>query len=207
MSKSVAVSILLVTWLLLLAGCQGYPFIPANPPPPPTCEELTQQEESSDNFPFETIARKSAQGYAQLWPEDTPALLVLTGPDEVAEIAPYIRKETDAALQDVDFDTYLVVAAFSGVKGHGAWGFCITSITERQGVVYLHTHLVDSPTAPDITASYYHLISLPREALPAGDVTFALALTRHDYVNPTGIQRVLQTSEEETVTSVTRSLP
>ncbi|MBW7884564.1 MAG: hypothetical protein H3C34_18375, partial [Caldilineaceae bacterium] len=124
MSKSVAVSIFLVTWLLLFAGCQGYPFIPANPPPPPTCEELTQQEESSDNFPFETIARKSAQGYAQLWPEDTPALLVLTGPDEVAEIAPYIRKETDAALQDVDFDTYLVVAAFSGVKGHGAWGFC-----------------------------------------------------------------------------------
>jgi len=43
----------IVPVLALLAGCQSYPFVPANPPPPPTCEELAQQEQSPENLPFD----------------------------------------------------------------------------------------------------------------------------------------------------------
>ncbi len=183
-------------WLLVLAllltGCDPAllsSLTPVNPPPPPTCEELAQQEESSDNPPFETIPYEPSVQSAQLWPETIPTLLLLTSLDDAAVIEPYIQEETAEALQEVDFDTSVVVAAFSGTKGHGAWQFCITSVTEEQGVVRLHAHLVDAPVAPDMLASYYHIVSLSREVLPSGEVSFALALTHHDYVNPTGRQR------------------
>lgn len=191
---------------LLLAGCQTNPFAPANPPPPPTCEELAQQEESPDNLPFETIARESAQGYAQLWPEEKPALVILTASDEIADIEPYVRPEAAGALRNVDFSTYLVVAAFSGVKGHGAWQFCITSVTQQQGMVALHTHLIEGSVASAELASYYHLFQLPRGKLPTGEVNFALALTTHQYVITRG-QPMLEASPEKIVASVTHSLP
>ncbi len=202
-----AIVVVIVVVALLLAGCQAYPLAPANPPPPPTCEELAQQEQSPENLPFETIAQESAQGYAQLWPEEKPALVILTASDEIADIEPFVRPEAAGALRNVDFSAYLVVAAFSGIEGGGAWQYCILSVTQQGQTVTLHVHLIDSPVHPSEIASYYHLVQLQKESLPTGEITFQLALTRHDYVNPTGRQRVLETSQEEIVASITRSLP
>jgi len=203
MNLKTLVLIVLAMFVLLLTACQTYPFAPANPPPPPACEELVQQEERPENFPFDTIVRDVAPGY---WPEDGPTLLVLTASDEIAEIAPYIRKEEAVALREVNFDTTLVMAAFSGLKSRGGWGFCITSITQQDRDILLHTHLIEGPVASAALASYYHLLRLPRKQLPTGEATFALALTAHQYVITRG-QPMLEASPEKIVTSVTRSLP
>ncbi len=201
-----------VVLALLLAGCQGFLPAPVNPPPPPTCEELAQQEEGPENLSFETIARNPIP--TQLWPETEAGLFVITEPQDLGQITPHVNDEAFANLSNeeaianlstVDFGTSLVVGAFSSMS-NGGWQFCITNITQQENEINIHVHFVDSPVVPAVTASYYHLIRLPRAALPTGDVTFVLALTRHDYVNPTGRQRVLQTSEEEIVTSVIRTI-
>lgn len=201
---------LLVVAALLLAGCQYYREYlsgPRNPQQPPLCDELAQQEQSPDNLPFETIARESFASNERSWQNEQPGLFVLTAIDDVPQIEQYIREEAAAALQEVDFDAAIVIAAFSGLKGHAAWQFCVTRITQLHSEVFLHTHLIDSPVAPAVTASYYHLLRLPREGLPSGEVAFHLALTSHLYVNPTGLQQVIETSEEEIVSTSIRSLP
>lgn len=198
---------LLVVAALLLAGCQYYREYlsgPRNPQQPPLCDELAQQEQSPDNLPFETIARES---YGDPWKSKEPGLFVLTSGKDISAIEQYIAPEAAAALKETNFDDAVALAAFSGWKGHSAWQFCMTSITEQQGEVFLHTHLIDSPVAPEVAASYYHLLRLPRENLPSAEVAFHLALTRHLYVNPTGLQQVIETSEEETVSTSIRSLP
>lgn len=196
---------LLVVAALLLAGCQHYLSAPRNPPPAPLCDDLAQQEQSPDNLPFETIARNFITD--NLWESKEPALFVLTSVEDVSAIEQYIAPDAAAALKATDFEDAVVLAAFSGWKGHSAWGFCVTSITQQQGEILLHTHLIDSPVAPDEAASYYHLLRVPREQLPSGEVAFHLALTRRLYVNPTGMQQVIETSEEENIVTVTRSLP
>ncbi|RMD62290.1 hypothetical protein D6833_07105 [Candidatus Parcubacteria bacterium] len=189
---------------LLLAGCQAYPFAPANPPPPPTCEELAQQEQSPENLPFETIAREYDQGYTQ----EKPALIILAASDEIPDIEPYISQKAATSLRDVNFNDSLIVAAFSGWKPFAGFAFCITSIQRKSQEIVLHAHLIQQiGSIAAEAASYYHLVQLQKEVLPPGEVTFHLALTRHEYVNPTGRQQVLETSQEEIVTSVTRSLP
>ncbi len=200
------IALVLALLAMLLAGCQVYPMAPANPPPPPTCEDLAQREASPENLPFDTIARESAAEDTQLWPENKPTLVILTASNEIADIEPYIRAETATALRNVDFGAYLVVAVFVRTNDAG-WQFCVTSVTGEAGEVLLHTHLIESYQQAAILASYYHLVRLPRENLPSSDVTFVLALTHHRYVNPTGRQPVLETSPEEIVASVTRSLP
>ncbi len=201
MKPTALVLVLLMTWV---AGCQVYPVAPVNPPPPPTCEELAQQEANPENLPFDTIAREYGQGYTQ----EEPALRILTVSDEIADIAPYIRSETATSLQNVDFDKSLIVAAFSGWKPFAGFAFCITSVQRGSQGVILHAHLIQLiGPIPAVTASYYHLVQLPRTELPGGEVTFQLALTRHEYVNPSGRQPILEVSREETVVSVTRSLP
>ena len=130
---------------LLLAGCVTQQ--------PPTCEEVAQQEESPENLPFETIALEGSAGSAALWPDKDPDLVVLTTPDAIVDIEPYISKEVAIALQNIDFNTSLVVAAFSGQKGHGAWQFCITSVTRQTADINLHTHLIDATVAPDVMES------------------------------------------------------
>jgi len=198
---------LLLSAALLLAGCQNYRQYlggPRNPPPAPLCDELAQQEESPDNLPFETIARESFASNERSWQNEQPGLFVLTTIDDVPQIEQYIREEAAAALQEVDFDDAIVIAAFSGLKGHAAWQFCVTRITQLHSEVFLHTHLIDSPVAPAVTASYYHLLRLPREELPSSEVAFHLALTRHDY-DYTLAQ--FTESAEESVVSITHSLP
>jgi hypothetical protein len=201
---------LLVVAALLLAGCQYYREYlsgPRNPHQPPLCDELAQQEQSPDNLPFETIARES---YGIPWKESEwtePALFVLTSGEDISAIEQYIAPGAVAALKATDFDDAVVLAAFSGWQPHAAWGFCVTSIMQQQGEVFLHTHLVDSPIAPAAVAFYYHLLRLPHGQLPSGEVAFYLALTRHLYVNPTGMQQVIETSEEEIVSTSIRSLP
>ncbi len=191
---------------LLLAGCQAYPMAPANPPPSPTCEELAQQEQSPENLSFETIARES---YNIPWRESEwtdPELFVLTSADDISAIEQYIAPDVVAALKATNFDDAVVLAAFSGWMPHAAWQFCVTSITQQQNKILLHTHLIDSPVAPATIAFYYHLLQLAREELPTGEITFSLALTTHRYVALNG-QTVLEASQEEIVASVTRSLP
>lgn len=197
---------ILAVLAILLAACQTYPFAPANPPPPPTCEELAQQEESPENIPFETIARES---YNIPWKESDwtePELFVLTSAEDISAIEQYITPDAVAALKATNFDDAVVLAAFSGWMPHAAWQFCVTSITQQKNKVLLHTHLIDSPVAPDTIAFYYHLLQLAREELPTGEITFSLALTMHRYAALNG-QTVLEVSQEEIVASVTRSLP
>lgn len=201
---------LLVVAALFLAGCQYYrEYLSGsrNPQQPLLCDELAQQEESPDNLPFETIARESFASNERSWQNEQPGLFVLTAIDDVPQIEQYIREEAAAALQEVDFDAAIVIAAFSGLKGHAAWQFCVTRITQLHSEVFLHTHLIDSPVAPAVAASYYHLLRLPREELPSSEVAFHLALTSHLYVNPTEMQQVIETSEEEIVSTSIRSLP
>lgn len=201
---------LLVVAALLLAGCQYYRQYlrgPLNPEQPPLCDDLAQQEQSPDNLIFETIVKESNSSipWDDEWRE--PDLFVLTSGEDISAIEQYLAPDAATALKATDFDHAVVLAVFSGWKGHSAWGFCVTSITQQQGEIFLHTHLVDSPVAPEAAAFYYHLLRVPREKLPSGEVAFHLALTRHLYVNPTGMQQVIEASEEETVVTVTHSLP
>jgi hypothetical protein len=199
---------LLLSAALLLAGCQNYRQYlggPRNPPPAPLCDELAQQEQSPDNLPFETIVRNSGSG--DLWESKDPALFVLMSDEDISQIEQYIAPDAAAALKATDFEDAVVLAVFSIWMGSAGWGFCVTSITQQQNEVFLHTHLIDSPIHLSTTAFYYHLLQAPREKLPSGEVAFHLALTRHLYVNPTGMQQVIETSEEENIVTVTLSLP
>jgi hypothetical protein len=186
----------------LLAGCAYYPFGPRNPPPAPLCDDLAQQEQSPDNLLFETIARNFVTD--NLWESKEPALFVLTSAEDVSAIEQYIRPDAAAALKATDFDGWVVLAAFSGWKGVVTEQFCVTSITQQQGQIFLHTHLIDSPIGLPAAASPYHLLRLLRDELPSGEVAFHLALTRHDY-DYTLAQ--FKESAEESVVSVTHSLP
>lgn len=196
MSK-LATSISILLSVLLLIGCT-----PPNPPPTPLCNDLVQQEENPANIPFETIVRNSDSGH--LWESKEPALFVLTSGEDISAIERYIAPDAAAALKATNFDDVVVLAVLSSWMGTAGWGFCVTSITQQQNEVFLHTHLIDSPIHLSQTAFYYHLLQAPREKLPSGEVTFHLALTRHDY-DFTLAQ--FKESVEESVVSVTQSLP
>ncbi len=196
---------LLVVAALFLAGCQYYREYlsgPRNPQQPPLCDELAQQEESPANIPFETIVRNSGSG--DLWESKEPALFVLTSAEDISQIEQYIASDAAAALKATDFEDAVVLAVFSSWMGSAGWSFCATSITQQQNEVFLHTHLIDSPIHLSVTAFYYHLLQVPRDRLPSGEVTFHSALTRHDYD-----YTLAQFNEfaEESVVAITRSLP
>jgi hypothetical protein len=193
---------LLLAAALLLAGCQHYLSAPRNPPPAPLCDELAQQEQSPDNLPFETIARNFITD--NLWESKEPALFVLTSVEDVSAIEQYIAPDAAAALKATDFEDAVVLAAFSGWKGVGSGQFCVTSITQQQSEIFLHTHLIDSTIGLPVAASPYHLLRLLHDELPSGEVAIHLALTRHDY-DYTLAQ--FTESAEEPVVSITHSLP
>ena len=196
---------LLVILALLLTGCQGFLPAPVNPPPSPTCDELALKEESPENLPFETV---SARNSDSVWPGG-PGLLVATGPQDLAQIIPYVGEKAVADLKMVDFGTSLVVATFSGWKSSASFAFCVTSIQRENQTVTLHAHLIDQTGAvPAVTASYYHLLSIPKNRIPQGEVSFRLALTlnTYEYTGPAVDQVVFKESQEEIVTSVIRTI-
>jgi len=196
---------LLVVLALLLSGCQGFPPAPVNPPPSPTCDELALKEEGPENLPFETVFVRNS---GSAWPNG-PGLLIATGPQDLAEITPYVGEKAVTDLKMVDFGTSFVAATFSGWKGSASFAFCVTSIQQENQTVTLHAHLIDQTGAvPAVTASYYHLLSIPKNRIPQGEVSFRLALTlnTYEYTGPAVDQVVFKESQEEIVTSVIRTI-
>ncbi|MEZ4634036.1 MAG: hypothetical protein R2873_04975 [Caldilineaceae bacterium] len=203
------VLLILLLCLVVLAGCEPGmldALTPYNPPHPPLCDELTQEEVQAQNIPFETVSLTTSTGYAEIWPDDKPALRIITTSEDIVPIEPYLTQADREAMRDVDYTSSLVAATFDS-EAYGGWQFCITSITRQGNQVVFHIHLIESPVAPTVVSGYYHLIRLARSSLSEEGMTFALALTRHEYITPTGGRRVLPRSDEEVVDTVSLPTP
>ncbi len=171
------VFVVLAMNLLLLAGCQPPPFLsPSSIRDMPTCEELAQNETTEHSLSWTSLARGHASGFTYQRAE--PGLVIIGAPDEIAQISLYPREGATETLSKVNFDTQIVMIAFSGIESSGGLTFCLSAVDFQNGILTLHSNLIIYPAAASAAqSSYYHMIEISRDELPKGDLAIQLMKT------------------------------
>jgi len=156
--------------VLMMSGC--------GPPP-------------GEDVPFETIVKESGGGSNSIRIE-RPLLKVAANVEEMAELKALtdqrghytgtgIEWSFDKRLDEVDFSTYLVIAAFQGRKQTHGYEIEIVSVKQRGYQVNVIANFVTpSPGKPVLTevTSPYHVIKVKKADLARkGRITFILMNT------------------------------
>ena len=175
--------LLVVLALLLLAGCQPPPFLSSSSKRDmPHCEELAQNETTKDSLLWTSLDRENVSGFA--YERAKPGVVVVGDSDEIAQISLYLREGAIETLRKINFDRYIVMIAFSGTESSGSLTFCLSVVDLQNQVLTLHSNLIRSAVESADQNSYYHMIELPRDELPKGEITIRLMKTIYHYYGP-----------------------
>lgn len=157
------VSIFMLVAGLVLASCQA--VTPAPPGNAPTAGVEVE-------VPFETIVQTEEGPVTDdLTPRIDAQLLLLTSPDQLGAIEGRVSPEALAALQQVDFQQYSVVALFRGRMPTYNYQTIIERITTNDSRVAVYAQFWSpSPWYASAAAetSPYHLVKVEKRRLPAG---------------------------------------
>jgi hypothetical protein len=161
----------LATFLLalVLGACGGQtarlPEATMTPTMPPTTIQATPTYPPGTTLPFTTIDQDYWPGTGHYYEAKEPALIVITGPEDIRLIADWISPEGLSRLQGVNYADNLALVVFQGWKPTLSYGVQIQQITYREGIVNVYAQFEEpEPGTEELTAvsSPYHLVQLQR---------------------------------------------
>jgi len=138
---------------------------------------ILYQVASRRELTFETIEQIVTLDVFKQWQDKEPGLLIIAGPDDLAEAEQFITSEALLALSHLDFTTHLAIIAFRGWIPTGG-GFVRIEHVRHQGneiSIYAQTTL-NNPLGggPAVETSPYHLIKMSKAELEKSSFTFNL---------------------------------
>jgi hypothetical protein len=160
---------LLVVTALLLAGCQLSPVMPS---------VATPSTNGEVEIPFETVALN--EGGANIDAHamrEGSRLLLLTSSEQLAGIQDQVNPETWADLQQTDFQQYVVVALFRGLKPSTNYQTVIERIARQGNRLIVYAQFWEpNPAYASAAAetSPYHLVKIDRRQVPVSSVELVL---------------------------------
>jgi hypothetical protein len=154
-------------------------------PKPPTATDafLSPVTGQEVELPFETIERAEFGWQGVLYQGKQPRLDVITGTEDVNALDGTISPDAQAQLQAVDFNEYLVLAAFQGWRPSlpTPSGVEVQRITwnENTNTITIDVHLyeyVEGTVEKDVVISAYHLVKVQKNEKMSGEMEFALSV-------------------------------
>lgn len=130
-------------------------------------------------LPFETIEQRDASGTGQVYEDKPPDLIVVTTPEEVANLDALVTPEAQARLQSLNYDAYFVIAVFQGRKPTTGYEIQIERITRRGNIVAIHTRFQEpkpDEAKGDEVTSPYHLVRVQKTETWGQLITFNLVV-------------------------------
>ena len=122
-----------------------------------------------------------AQGDARSGRPPAPALIVVASAAELERLAGWLADPALLArLQALDYTTTLVVAAVVGPRPSSGYALAIqTALLDGDTVRLVATETAPAPEQRvlDVISYPYHLVAIPRAALPAGSLRWQLVDT------------------------------
>ena len=123
-------------------------------------------DEASPGVPLQTLA----QGESRTAGIETTTLIAAGNPTEAHHIVALLGSSLDVArIGEVDFGTSLLVAVVRGQVPTGGYGIAIDGIAAAQDEVRVTVSLADPAPGrilPEVLSYPYHLVVVPRTALP-----------------------------------------
>ena len=131
-------------------------------------------------LPFDSIEQIPQMQTDKQWREREPGLMVMAGPEDLAQTDDLFSDDAQAQLQSLGFDQYFAVAVFEGLQGYlfpPPFGIEVQRVTKKGSVVTIHS-ATHRPTGEveryPVEVSPYHLVKIQREKVKRGEIEFAL---------------------------------
>ncbi len=126
---------------------------------------------------FETIERRDASGTGQVYQDRQPGLIVIATPEEAASLGALVTSESQAQLQNLNYNTYFAIAIFQGRKPTTRYSVQIERITRKGNMVTIHALFKEpqpSEAKGDEVTSPYHLVQVQKVGTWGQTITFNL---------------------------------
>jgi hypothetical protein len=188
----------------LAAGCQGMnipvlivtPTVTPTPPPTPTRAD-------EQVIPFTTVAINQVKTplppsvvepqivteYSPFTAEETiqePQVYLVTASEAVAPFQHWLPSETLAALAEVDYDQYFVIAFFAGLSGGNQDGYIERIAVDSTGAINVYGVRRHFSSGPAIDTFPSHIVQIRQDDVPISvDASVPVNLTtRVDRILP-----------------------
>jgi hypothetical protein len=149
--------------------------------PTATIASLVTKTNQEVELPFETIERAEFGWTGVLYQGKRPKLDVIARAEDVSALDGTISPDAQAQVQAVDFNEYLVLAAFQGWRPSlpTPSGVQVQRITwnENTHTITIDVHLyepVEGTVSKDVVISAYHLVKLEKTEKMRGEIAFVL---------------------------------
>jgi hypothetical protein len=137
------------------------------------CPGLIGCRPKETELPFETIEHRESAGV--IWEAKEPELMIMSTPEDLAQINDLFTKDAQAQLRAMDFDTYFAIASFLGRQGDSHEGIQIERAVRRGDAISVYVH-VGKPGMFEIVSSPYHLVKVRKEGTWDRKIEFELFL-------------------------------
>ncbi|MCX6049624.1 MAG: protease complex subunit PrcB family protein [Chloroflexi bacterium] len=150
MKKLACFILLFLTAFYPLAACQTHTMPPLQP--------------GEVNVPFETIAHDQ-WGVDKNLSNREPRLFLLSTQGDLAQVKDLIDQKVMNQLEQVDFQQYVIVALFRGMKPSSNYQTMITRMTKKNDELMIYAALYEPNTAygsATALTSPYHIVRVAR---------------------------------------------
>ncbi len=135
-------------------------------------------QQTGINVPFETIGQATEYSGAMGYPDGEPLVILLTTPGEISQIEEFISQAALEQLTALDFQQYVVIAVFRGLKSNTGFPTIIERVTLRDNQATVYTQFWDEGkggyAVGAASTSPYHLVKVHRDAGINQDTTLHL---------------------------------
>lgn len=124
---------------------------------------------------FETIEQKLKADLGPPYKGRELAVMIITRPEEIAQLNDWVTEDAKSRLQTLDYDTYFALIVFQGWKPTFGYSIQIERIIRQEEKVLILARLEEpepDEVVPDTVTSPYHLIQVQKEDTLTQDVVF-----------------------------------
>ncbi|MDP2752959.1 MAG: protease complex subunit PrcB family protein [Nitrospirota bacterium] len=124
--------------------------------------------EAGRRLDFETVDTGEMSGYT----EKQAKFMVIAGNETWGT---FWQSYMQGQKKDIDFDEYLVIAAFQGEKSTGGYGISIKEISQTGAVIDIIIEFIEPKKGEIVTEAStqpYHIIKLKKAQIEKGLITF-----------------------------------
>lgn len=153
----------LLFWLALGSACQKREIV-ATPTGITTETPATEVME----LPFTDLGQYDKGVDGSMYRLRKPTLVAITQPEEATFVNGWVQSELHERLNQLDYDSVFVIAAFQGFKSTNGYEIQIKSVAFQDGIVRVYAQYVEPKPGTTVVhedTSPYHLIQIPQSAV------------------------------------------
>lgn len=129
------------------------------------------------SLPFETIEQQESPGTGEPYETTEPGIRMVTSAEEIDALNGWISVEAQAQLQNVNYEQYVVLAVFQGLKPTTRYSVEIKRITRLGDTVNVHVQFQEpkpNEMSGDAITSPYHVVQMQKVGEWGQDITYQL---------------------------------